>query len=377
MIPISEPVVSSNGAGSVGAARDDVSLFALGAVLVRHRRRILSWAVVGGLLAVVPVLLRSRAWTSTASFIPQRSESSQGGIQNLAGQFGIMLPGAGASTQSPDFYVTLLSSRAVLAPIAGDTMTVTEEGGRRRTLRELFNVTSGGLAEQADATTEVLRAKITTSVDRTTGIVNLSVQTHWGSVSYALAQRLLRAVNEFNLHVRQSQAGEERRFAEARLEAQRVSLSTAEARLSAFLRTNRQFGNSPELTFENGRLQRDVALQQQVLVGLAQSYEEARLREVRDLPVVTVIEPPELPVKPDRRGAVSIGLIGVLGGALLGILLSFMREGLARRRAEGDADAERFATVVAEARADLGRRLSFRRSVDRNIAVESDVTGRS
>lgn len=336
---------------------DEISVFALGAVLVRHRWRIVRWAMAGALIAGIPVLLRPHLWTATASFMPQGGDPGQGGIQSLAGQFGIVLPGGGISSQSPDFYILLMSSRSILGPIANDTLLVPEEGVKRRPLLELLNVTSGSAAERRDAGIKVLRTKIKAAVDRTTGVVTVSAQSRWPSVSFALVERVVKGVSEFNLHTRQSQAGEERRFVEERLAAQRQSLVTAEYRLGSFMRTNRQYGNSPELSFEHDRLERDVALQQQVLSRLAQSYEEARLREVRDIPVVTMIESPIVPVVPDRRGAITTAFVGLVAGSLVGMVLSFMRDGFRKRRADGDADALRFAESIAEVRAEIRRRV--------------------
>jgi uncharacterized protein involved in exopolysaccharide biosynthesis len=153
-------------------------------------------------------------------------------------------------------------------------------------------------------------------------------------VSFEVANRLLEGVNKFNLVTRQSQAGEERRFTEERLTAARASLRVAEDRLERFLRANRQLG-SPGLIFERDRLQREVTLQQQVVVGLAQAHEDARIREVRDTPVITVIERPTLAAEPDPRGRLVILMSGTLIAFFVGILAALMRDGARRLRATG------------------------------------------
>ncbi len=337
-----------------GYEEDEISLFALGSVLLQHRWRIVRWAFLGGMLATLTVLLKGVTWTASASFVPQGADD--GGLRSLAGQFGVVIPGGAASaTQSPEFYTDLLTSRVILGPIVDDTLVVVEEEGEPRAVLELLEVEGANPAELREEGIQALDESIRTSVARTTGVVTVSVKTAWPSVSLAITERLVEQVNRFNLQTRQSQAAQERRFVEARLATQRQSLLDAEGRLGAFLQANRQFENSPNLTFEFERLQREVALQQQVLVGLAQSYEEARIREVRDVPVITVIESPSLPARRDRRGVLLRGLLGVLVGGFLGVLVAFTGDMFARRRAEGDEEAARFAALLNEAWGDITR----------------------
>lgn len=338
----------------VARASDDVSLFGIAAALLRHRRTIVTFALLLAITAAVPVALRQRQWTSSAAFVPVGSESSPGGLQSLAGQFGISLRSGGAAAQSPEFYEELVTSRSILAPIVGDTVAVAEEGGRRRPVLDLLEVDPGPPPSREDEGVRRLRELLSVSLSPRTGVVRIAVTTPWASVSHALADRVVQSLNRFNLQTRQSQAAAERRFVEERLQAQRTLLGASEGRLATFLRTNRQFANSPDLMFEHERLQRDVALQQQVLTQLAQSYEEARLREVRDLPVVALVEPPSLPTQPDTRGLGIVITIGALVGALTGVVVGFLRDGYARRRAAGDADAAQFAAVLGDLRRTFG-----------------------
>lgn len=355
-----------SGAGPSDGARGvynehEISLFGLGSVLLVHRWLIVRWAFFGGLLAVLTVLFKGLTWTASASFVPHGADAGQVGLRGLAAQFGVAIPGGLASaSQSPEFYADLLSARVILGPIVDDTLVVEEEGQRRAVL-ELLGVEAPDPAGLREKGIEALGGRIKTSVARTTGVLTVSVKTAWPSVSLAIAERLVEELNRFNLQTRQSQAAAERRFVEERLASQRRMLVEAEGRLGAFLQANRQFRNSPNLTFEFERLQREVALHQQVLVSLAQSYEEVRIREVQDVPVITVIESPSLPVRPDPRGRLLRGLVGVMLGGFLGVLMAFTGDVFARCRAEGDEEAMRFAALLSDTRGDLTRWMRWRR----------------
>lgn len=329
------------------------SLFELVSVLVRYRRQILIAMVVGGTVAAIPVLFKQYAYKATASFAPQNSDAGKAGISALAGAFGISVP-SGNLSQSPQFYAELLTSRAILVPILSDTFAVPELKGVRLTIPELFEI--NGLA--ADRTSELavttLTSAIRPEVNKSTGIVTVSVTTPWRSVSLALVQALLKQVNSFNLQTRQSQASDERRFIEGRLTVVQSSLQVSEGRLESFLRTNRQIMNSPELVLARDRLQRDVDLNQQVVTSLSQSLEDARIREVRDIPVIAVIEPPLAQTTPESRGRLRRGLLGVTLGGIIAIAFALIWDLLSRRLAAGDPEIEKYKKLLGG----LGRGLS-------------------
>lgn len=154
--------------------------------------------------------------------------------------------------------------------------------------------------------------------------MTVNVRTRSPYVSLAIAQQLLRGLDEYNLVTRQSQAHQERVFTESRLSDARAALRGAEDELLRFLQTNRQT-DFPALTLQRDRLQREVDLRQQVVTSLAQKYEENRIREVRDTPVLTLIELPDLASRTDPRLRGLILLVGIAGGMTLGILVVLLR----------------------------------------------------
>jgi uncharacterized protein involved in exopolysaccharide biosynthesis len=341
---------------------DEVSLFRIGSTLLRNRRRIARWMVVGGVLALVPVLFQKYTYTATASFVPQgAADPSRSGVASLAGQLGIQVGSGGNLAQSPDFYVTLLRSRAILAPIAADSFVVTEKGKGRTALLDLMGVQSPSPNRRLELGVTALSHTLDTKIELKTGVVTVAVTTQWPTLSRAIAARLMDGVNTFNLRTRQSQASEERRFTEGRLGEARGALRGAEDRLQSFLQRNRQIQNSPDLIFDRDRLQRDVSLQQNIVTSLAQSYEEVRIREVRDTPVITVIEEPSLPTQPNPRGRVRRALAGMLAAGFIAAFVAFTSDMVRRRRAVNDPEAVTFLELLAEIKAGFARLMPKRR----------------
>jgi uncharacterized protein involved in exopolysaccharide biosynthesis len=168
-------------------------------------------------------------------------------------------------------------------------------------------------------------------------------------------ERFLALVNEYNLRTRQSQAGQERKFSEQRAEAVRQSLRDAEDRLQQFMQQNRDYRNSPLLTFQQERLSRAVSQQQTVYTAVLQSLEQAKMDEVRDTPVITVMEPPLEPARPDRRNLLAKTLLALLLGLLVGVMIVIFRENWSQAQSTDPVAADELALSREAARDDLRR----------------------
>jgi len=280
-------------------------------LLRRYRLVVLAWCALCALTVIAVVLLRGPTFTARTSFIPQsrRNASLAAGV---AAQLGFALPGQD-QTQSPNFYADLASSDLVLGAVADSG--VSDAAGRRISLPRFFDLPEDTPPVTRARVIATLRAHLSTNVVQKTGLVELAVKTRDPYVSAGLVRRILGELEQYNQGARRSQASAERRFTERRFDEVRGELNAAEQRLVSFLERNRDFENSPLLRYENDRLQRDVQLKQQVFQTLSQAVEQARIDEVRDTPVLAVIEPPVPPPIRDRRGL----LLKLLGALAFGV----------------------------------------------------------
>lgn len=327
---------------------DSVSMFYIGTVLLRRRGRILAFMLAGGILSALPVLFQGLSYTSKASFIPQQANGSQSGLQGLAGQLGISVGGGGSSPESPLFYSELLKSPVILRKIAQDSFAVDEVRGPRQSFLDLMRVAGGTPNARIDRGVDLLLRMMSVELGRETGVVSVAVTSAWPSISAKIANAAIDGINNFNLNTRRTQASDEREFTEARLGEARLRLRVAEDRLEDFLKGNREVLNSPQLTFQRDRLQRSVALEQEIVQSLAKSYEETRIREVRDLPVITVIERGLPPTKPHPRGRIKRVFYGLLLGALVGSLVSLLSIMFGRKGSGVDPGMEEFFQALGE-----------------------------
>jgi uncharacterized protein involved in exopolysaccharide biosynthesis len=352
---IGTPGTPGTPGGPYPPGTDEISLIELINVVLKNRRLVVLVPLVVFVLVVAYTFLQPRTYTASASFVPQTSSGQRSLTSSLAAQFGVALP-TGEAGQSPAFYADLITSREVVPHLVDSTYTFfNREEMVTASLAELLEIQGKTPERIREETIRALQELISVSTDRETGLVTFSVKTEWADLSRQLAEAVLERVNLFNLQTRQSQATAERRFTEGRLHEVEGDLRKAEDALQEFLQKNRQWQGSPELEFVHDRLYREVTMRQQIFTTLTQAYEQARIDEVRDTPVITVIERAESPVLPDRRRLLLKGILALMVGGMLGIFGAFGQEFMNRgRQQEADQFAE-FEKLKKETWVDLKR----------------------
>jgi uncharacterized protein involved in exopolysaccharide biosynthesis len=338
--------------------------------LALRRRRLLLLAPM--LIAAVVVgvgLSADRQWVSNATFVAQ---SPGGGISRLAGlaaQFGVNVPNAQAG-QSPDFYADVLRGDGMMRQLLAGRYTTA--GGQPVSLSAHLVPGVADTARRGELALRQLRTMVSASVGIKTGLVRLGVRLDDPELARQVAARALEELNRLNVLAQQAQASQERVFTDARLGMARSELRVAEDRLEDFLRSNRVFSGAPQLVLQEDRLRREVNLRQQVVSGLAQGLEQARLEESRNLPVITVVEAPVRPALPDSRRLVLKALFAAIVSGT--VLLALVLAGEWRRRLGylNPALAAEMESLAAEAAGDLRhpwRLMSKSRSDDASRAA--------
>lgn len=351
----STPVVGTHTPGGFSGdlGPTEVSLLDLATTVLRHRRLIVMPPLVLFVLVVGFTLLRPRTYSAGASFIPQSAASSLSRLAGFAAQLGVAVPG-GEVGASPDFYADFLSSDQLLRALVDGPYTVTINGTEERgTLAQFYRITENDPAVAREKAVEALRDDFDVTTNVKSGIVSVSVKSRYPALALQVAEQTLTRVNDFNLQSRQTRAAAEREFIEGRLEELSAELRAAEDRLQSFLQQNREFSNSPQLRFQHDRLERAVQLQQQVYLTLAQGYEQARIDAVRNTPVISVVEQPILPARPDRRGTVIKGLLALVLGGLVGLGLALTRESMRSAARENPEQVGQFSRLRQATLADL------------------------
>lgn len=308
------------------------------AVLLLRRPRLLLGFPLGFATLVFSYFFFFGSFVAQSSFIPQSSGAGLGGLAGLAAQFGSSLPSVlgGDASESLDFYASLLRSPALLDRVAAHQYAFRKREGDSTstvgTLYKLYGYDDEPASDRTRLMVERLQKRVSASVNRLGNIVVLKVKAPYPELAQQINRQMLESLNEFNLQQRQTAAGAQRRFAEERVSAARTVLMATEDSMRRFLETNRIYESDPRLVVEFGRLQRRIDLAQSVFTSLSQTLEETRIEEVRNTPVITVIDRPELFSKRSRNLAVVfVGafVFGLAVSVAAVLLLEYLTGGLA------------------------------------------------
>ena len=347
--------------GSEGGRADrgeEVSFFDLLTPLVRRWKIIVATAFGVALVAAVLLMLQTPIYTARTTFTPETSSGSGpgGGLAALAGvanQLGLGMGGTGSV--SPDFFVKLAGSGEVLRSVLrAEFDDPARSGGARQPLLQILEVRGKNPEEQLQKGVILLRKRIEATADKSTGIVTLEVDMEAPQLAAAVANHMVQLLNQFNLERRQSQSREQRRFTGERVAEAERDLRTAERAELAFLQRNRDYSSSPVLEFEAGRLHRDVQTKQELFLTLSKAHTEARIAEVRDTPVLTLVDSAVAPFQRSRpKRTIGVIIAFILGG-LLGAVAAYAVDFRKRAAPEQNPDYLAMREAWAQARHEVG-----------------------
>ncbi|HUG40849.1 MAG TPA: hypothetical protein VMM12_10200 [Longimicrobiales bacterium] len=321
----------SGSATSVGG-EESLSSIALVNVALRHIRLLVLVPLVTVVIAGAVAMLGGETYTAESTFRPQTPNIQAGGLAGLAAQFGMNVGSLGEG-ESVDYFARLIESREILTDVVRSEYAVAGGDGeaRRADLLTHYGIEGSTEGRRLWAAIARLRGEISTTVDHGAGVITVVTKAPTGDLAEQINARILAALAEFNLEKRQSRARAEREFVEAQAAAAESELRDAEARLAEFLAQNRRYQNSPEMVNEAERLRRQVELREMLYSGLARSLAEARLDEVRNTPVLTLLDRPEGSAREERGLRLALVMGFLLGLALAGLWV-FVAEYAARQR---------------------------------------------
>lgn len=127
---------------------------------------------------------------------------------------------------------------------------------------------------------EVLKAKISLSENRRSGLNTVIVTTKkYPDLSSQIINEVYLAVLEYTNQINNIKAQEKIEFIEKRLNEVRINLNHSEDKMLKFVIENKNFENSPTLSLEKTRIQREIVSNNQIYLSLLDQYEIAKIDE--------------------------------------------------------------------------------------------------
>src|SRR3989475_489112 len=337
---------------------DEISVLELLNVLLKRWRILIALPLSVAVLVALISIINPATYTASTTFVPEVRTQGRlpSGIAGLAGQLGISL--AAEPTESPRFYAAVVRSRELLERILASKYEhplYTGVAPDSATLLQILEVNGRDSADSLHQGVKALDKLVSVRVDNQTNIVRLSVDARDPALAAAIANRFVAYLNDFNTKTRQSQARERRKFIEERLADGEEELRTTEERLRGFYERNRSWQQSPQLVFEEGRLRRQGEIRQEVYLTLRREYETARIEEVNDTPVITVIDPAAPPQHKSSPNSVLLVLFALVLGAIVTLCWALGAEYLERVQRADDPEYRQFEALLQQLRRAPGR----------------------
>lgn len=332
--------------------REETSLLGFLNVLLRHRGVITVCALIGGVILGATALSSPRLFHAFSSFTV-RGARSPSQLSGVAAQLGLTM-GSFDENQSLAFYGDLVTSGVILGPVSRKAYRSSPRGSERP-LASFFGIEEKNPDIAAARAQEELRSRISVTTTPRTGVILLRVRAERPLLGQQILENILTELDAYNLALRRKRAAAEREFIERRLTDVSAALRQAESHLSTFLQMNRDYSSSPVLRMDFNRLQRDVRMRQQIYTGVSQSFEQAKVEEIRNLPTVLVIDQPEARAASERPIAIRRTLLGLIAGLFVGIVLAFVRERAAETREAGTSAYTEYSALKRKALGDLAR----------------------
>ncbi len=315
--PLNPPMISGN--RSSGLPGEDWELVK---TLVSRWRVLIVLPLVCGAVASLLTFLVPPTYTAITTFVTagQRDlTASLGSFANVASQLCVGLPTN--PTNSPQFFGDVLRSRGVMREVLRTRLPDprTTQASDSVAVEELYAQSKGSAAMRSDEAIIALTRESSVSVNPRTNIIELHVSSRYPTAAAFVAQQFVVALNRFNLETRQSEARERRRFVGERLREAQDSLARAEGIQQDFLQANRgDLRSAPTLAARYEPIQRQIQTYQDLYTNFRREFETARVDEINDTPVITIIDTATVPLKKSspRR------LLTAVAGAMLGILLA-------------------------------------------------------
>lgn len=320
--------------------------------------------------AVIASLVIPPVYRAKASFVANSSGSSKlqgagsasSGVGGLISQLGGSI--GGDPSESPNFYIQLFQSRELLTRLAQSRFPNPRTDNPRdsATLIDILRIKKDDPRLRMEIALKRLSKAINAGFDVKTNLVFLTVDMQWPELASQVANTLVNEVSKFNRETRVSRAKSKRQFLESRHDSAQLLLRAAEERQRFFYEQNRGVLTSPSLRAEDARLRREVDLASDLYLNMQQQLEIARLDEINDAALITVIDTSIPPRKAQWPRYGALLTTSTAAGLMLGILLAGSLAVLADWRARNPESWSDFEHSLGRAGSDVRSAIGVRRA---------------
>lgn len=312
---------------------DEISLVDLILIIWRGKYIILVCTILAIVAGVFCALRASEVFTSASQFITKTGRSGGGNLGQLAALAGVSIGGGGGSVDPSDYLDKVIQDQMFLSTLYERKWSFRGDSLYLDAILEIEKDTTVSNPEHTYYMAKLERIRkgniLGLSKDNRTGILTLRSEAPDPQLAHDLNRYTLDWISNHIRNSLQTQAREKRGFIEERLREVKADLQRAEDALVKFKERN-IMSASPKVLVEEGRLTRQVALNQEMYLLLQKQYEMARIEELDDQSLVQVVKSPEVSVRRSKPKRTQMVIVFFSGGIFVGLLIIFSQSVLSK-----------------------------------------------
>ena len=308
-------LVLNNVLGAINMVKKtEIDLSKISKSIKRNSKNIFYTTLVGFVLSFIYVIIATPYYQSYISINPIgdniNSGRSMGGLQSLASEYGVNLNVADFINDKPSFYIPDIVNSRILKKAVISNKWNTNNGQVDLINYWQINDTTkfsigkliGSFLESEDNKNIKLKF-MDAAIDRLSeqllvheeesGLIVISVLMEESQLAADISNFIANYIKKYVSDIMLSYSSTHRAFIEERLKYSKNELSKSEEELKEFSEKNPFAVDTPELQLQRGRLLRNMEVNQQVYITLRQQYEMARINELKEIPVINILDDAE------------------------------------------------------------------------------------
>ena len=323
---------------------NEIDLLELFGYIKKEKKLIASVTAFFTIISLIYSIFATPYYSAFVSIYPMGDDGSVntsiGDLQGLASSFGLNI-GSGGNTS---FYIPdIIQSRKLRKSIVRNKWDATYDSNpidlislwginnnEGFSISDFFNIIKSPKIQinseviNTEIAMELLSDKI--SIDEEdSGLLTISVLMEEPQLAADIANYIVKYVKSYISEEMTLQSTKYRIFIEERLENSKIDLKNIEEKLNQFRKSHPLALDTPDLQLERARLIRDVEINQEVYITLLTQYELAKLEELKETPVINILDHAEAPIKKAHPKRKLLVILGLISGLFIASLIAFFK----------------------------------------------------
>jgi uncharacterized protein involved in exopolysaccharide biosynthesis len=295
------------------------------------------------IIAIIYSLLATPYYKSHITIYPMGEDagnSSLGQLQGLASTFGINM---GSANSTPFYIPDIVNSRRLKKQIINNKWETevfdnpvnlityweiddTTGFSIKKIITGLFksNEQSDPYYKYQEKAIEQLSEQLSVSIDDESGLITISLLMEEPQLSADIVNFVAEKVKHYISKEVFIQSSENRQFIENRMAEAKEELSNSEVKLTDFRKEHPLALDTPDLQLQRGRFMRDIEVNQEVFITLRQQYELAKIEELKEAPIINILDEGEAAVEKTKPRRTLIVIISTILGITLSLTFVFI-----------------------------------------------------